>query len=527
MIERVIENWLTSANERQYQIPFCQMLAAEGETIIQISSHGASEQGKDVVSIAKNGGPCAYQLKNGPITLGVWREIKPQIDELVEYGLRQQTVQFRTHHRPYLVTNGDVNPPALDAINSANRSWSQRGFRPLVVIDKGQLLSRFRKIHGSFLPKEPVDFRLFLELFLREGGEPADKDKLSMFFESILPLNTRGRVPHRDVGRAIASCVLLASYVLSSSEAVENHWALFEGWTMAASYILATATKHRLAQQRWWRSFELCQLGAQRALERLCRECENRSHFVEGNALADGHFYRQRITLLMGLLSALDLFLRSRGGSRPKKEFILDFVESNLSAGLIWGESAVPFLFESALAIEGRGRSAIAENSVASIIKTIASMSAEERIPGLPNPYYGVEEAVRLTFGLESDNREDFHGHSYTIETLIDFLARRQRRVALAMMWEEITRVTFTSLSRLAEWEWFRWRSQSGSVDSRFPGKPQSWTKLMDSASSIGISRVPRLLRKNPGFIFFFLLVYPHRFNRMLVKVAEDALKQL
>jgi hypothetical protein len=45
VIERVIENWLTSANERSYQIPFCQLLAAEGETVIYISSHGPFEQG--------------------------------------------------------------------------------------------------------------------------------------------------------------------------------------------------------------------------------------------------------------------------------------------------------------------------------------------------------------------------------------------------------------------------------------------------------------------------------------------------
>ena len=36
MIERVVENWLTSANECQYQIPFCQLLASESESIIYV-----------------------------------------------------------------------------------------------------------------------------------------------------------------------------------------------------------------------------------------------------------------------------------------------------------------------------------------------------------------------------------------------------------------------------------------------------------------------------------------------------------
>ena len=65
MIERVVENWLTSVNERQYQIPFCQLLAAEGETVVYISPHGQREQGKDVITLGRDRAPCAYQLKLG------------------------------------------------------------------------------------------------------------------------------------------------------------------------------------------------------------------------------------------------------------------------------------------------------------------------------------------------------------------------------------------------------------------------------------------------------------------------------
>jgi hypothetical protein len=57
VIERVIENWLTNANERSYQIPFCQLLVAEGETVIYVSPHGPFEQGKDVVTVDKRGQP--------------------------------------------------------------------------------------------------------------------------------------------------------------------------------------------------------------------------------------------------------------------------------------------------------------------------------------------------------------------------------------------------------------------------------------------------------------------------------------
>jgi hypothetical protein len=70
LIDRVIENWLSSINERQYQIPFCQVLETEGERVVYISSHGPQELGKDIVTIASDGLPSAYQLKAGAIDMG-------------------------------------------------------------------------------------------------------------------------------------------------------------------------------------------------------------------------------------------------------------------------------------------------------------------------------------------------------------------------------------------------------------------------------------------------------------------------
>ncbi len=69
LLGRVIENWLTSVNERQYQVPFCQVLAAEGETILYVSTHGPFEKGKDIITRTAAGVIRAYQLKAGDIGL--------------------------------------------------------------------------------------------------------------------------------------------------------------------------------------------------------------------------------------------------------------------------------------------------------------------------------------------------------------------------------------------------------------------------------------------------------------------------
>src|SRR5271157_168157 len=80
---RIIENWLTSINERQYQLPFCQVLAADNETILYVSSHGPFEKGKDVITRTSEGEFRAYQLKARDLGLTEWRAIYGEIANLV------------------------------------------------------------------------------------------------------------------------------------------------------------------------------------------------------------------------------------------------------------------------------------------------------------------------------------------------------------------------------------------------------------------------------------------------------------
>ena len=188
VIERVIENWMNSSNERSYQIPFCQLLAAEGETVVYVSPHGPFEQGKDVVTIDDGGKVRAYQLKCGDIGLAEWRKNKGEINDLVEMPINHPGVLSSRHHTPYLVTNGEIKDTAIKAINSSNQSWRKRRFPALRTVSRGQLLKRFLAVHGSYLPKELADFTLFMELVLRDGREPLHKDQFSRLLESILPL---------------------------------------------------------------------------------------------------------------------------------------------------------------------------------------------------------------------------------------------------------------------------------------------------------------------------------------------------
>jgi len=527
VIERVIENWLTNADERQYQIPFCQLLTAEGEKVLYISKHGQAEQGKDIVTLSKDSTPRAYQLKAGRIRLSEWRSFRAEVVELVEYRVNHPSHPRRTRHIPFLVTNSEVSDPVIAAVRADNEQWRARGFRMLRLVTGTDLVARFKQMHGTYLPVELKDFRLFLELVARDGREPLDKQKFALFLESVLPLTSDRRIRMRTLQRSLASALVLSSYVLQSAAKCRNHWALFEGWTFVGSYILAMATKYD-AEQRWWSSsFQLCEIGAATAMEELCLECETDTKLLtEGIALTDGHFYAARLTILTGLLSAWALTYRMQNQICPKEDFITDFLQKFITKVRLWGESAVPLFVASALQIERRISQIKAENLIAQVLHSIASTNAKDEGIGVPNPYYEPEKCIRIVDGLEPDLQERFRGHSYSLEALIDFLARRWRRQAIARFWEEVTENQFLTFQPTKKWEWFVWRAREGSLDTRFPARPQSWAVLLDSAENRSTDAIPARLLENPKFALLFVLVFPHRLRPDLLAFIERSIKR-
>ena len=288
-------------------------------------------------------------MKGGDIRLSEWREIDRQINNLVELPINLPQCQPISDHVPFFVTNGRIDDVVLDYINTANLGWQRRSFHhPLHVIEKSQLVHRFIAVHGTFLPHEASDFQRLLTLLLSDGTAPLDKPSFSHFLGTV-SLFAEGTAA-KTVSRSLSSAVLLTSYILGSVEKVDNHWAVFEGWTITASYILAAATKFSLAEELWRRSFDIAMLGAERALDDLVQECKERQQFVEGTPLVDGFFYGSRQLIIAGLLSAWALRRRRSGFSYDHQ--VEKIVLSRLRESSIWGESAAPFVMLSSLELE-------------------------------------------------------------------------------------------------------------------------------------------------------------------------------
>jgi hypothetical protein len=98
------------------------------------------------------------------------------------------------------------------------------------------IVRAFRNAHGAYLPKELADFRTFLELILREGSAPAEKEKAARLIENILPTAPE-LASVLNISRAATSIALLTAYITSrfGLQSLVRFRVLGSGWRIHSS----------------------------------------------------------------------------------------------------------------------------------------------------------------------------------------------------------------------------------------------------------------------------------------------------
>jgi hypothetical protein len=521
LIKRIIENWLTNTNELGYQIPFCQYLISENHTIIYNSSHGPLEQGKDIISIDENGIVHAYQLKGGDINLNEFRKIQGEIDDLITIPVKHPSVDASTKHKAYLVTNGTINDIVRTNIVDRNKGYKSREYPELETISKTELLQRFIKVHGSFLPTEfSEEFNLFLQLIISQGEEFLNKDLLVTFIESILFEESKNKL---DIKRKISSSILLTQYILQPFEKKENHIAIIEGWTILASYIFNIIEKSQLEEKSWVQSYEIILQNIKNQLEKLKKEFVSDKNYLVGIPFGDGgKIYKSRLTIVLGWLSAYELFRKETENNYKADEFIYENIKRLYPEQIwYWGESATPFfIMMSLLALECNDRR-LSNKIITDIILEII-FENDYQGEGLPSPYKTSIEIIASSYGI-SDAKIDlkeFRGSSYHLETLVDILVRRKRRDLLGVLWKKITYICKYTFLPDSKSDLFLWRCKSGKTVIEEYKIPQSWKELTIEATKLNLL-TPGILNNKLQFMYYFLLCYPHRLNRDTIKFID------
>lgn len=521
MYERLLDNWLTDVNELGYQLPFCEALVADGYTILQISSHGRGEHGKDVVARRADGVLCTFQLKGGDIALPDWRKIRGEIEELVQLPVRFPGVPEHERHVPHLVTNGELRGDAPESVQRYAYDWEQRGYPALQVWQKGRLLKLFTDAHGSFLPGELRDFRNFVQLYVGDFEAPLPKAGLARLLEPIAA-KTQG-LSNTKMQRALASIALLAGYIVEQYERAENYVAAAEGWTVAALTILHVAEREALAAPVYVPTLKLLEAGVERALDNLAAEALNsQTWVVPAFGLADPHVYGVRVSIVLGWLAAWALGQRSGFAPADSKRFF-QVILREYPARRIAGEVDWPFVLALALWLDRDRRSADAEGVVLAYLRALLTAnSGDGKSAGLPSPYWSHEKVLRLSNGMIAPHeQEQFAGHSYTAQQALDFLVRRLRRQAVRMHWPEASRLHFSNFEPGSLPDYFLRECSAGSLRDGTPDRTASWSKWREQVAIVDSRQVPTVLVRHRNWLLPYMLTYPHRANRQMSGLAD------
>lgn len=528
VLERVIENWLTSINERSLEIPFCQLMAGEGYQVVHLSRHGPFEEGKDILAIDPDGVPCAFQLKgseNGKITQNQWSKFYAQIVRLVEVPIIHPSIDSTAPRRVYFVTNGELDEEVRVEIDRLNISWEQRNCPRLEVIVKGQLLERFKRLHLGWFPSGLSFEKSLLELFLEDGYAYLPKARLAKFLSSLLPISVES-ASALESRRSLASAAVITTYALFPYYQKFNHVAIIEGWVIYIASLASLVDKHSLDASVYDDSLRVAVDAVEMTYKDLIDELSERPQLVEGDPLVDAPFYRGRITWLVSLLAVYATWQKTR--KLDVDERALTFVRKHSSKLSLWGEAAIPQFLAVFWFLEMFSADLTSDQLLSVMIEVISEGNSDTKTTALADPYHELAEVIMQLTGVnQSKHPENYRGRSYCIESLIQLYVRRGWRQQLSRLWSEISKIHFAEFSPRSSWEYCLWFAEQGKLDIVSPKATQSWSELQEKSRSINLNLIPKIFQDHPLIFMLFLVVYPHRLTKNATKFLDNELMKL
>jgi hypothetical protein len=500
------------------------MLAADGHRIIHSTRHSPLEFGKDVITVDQEGRACAYQLKGQPsgrLTHSDFRNIKPQIDELVELPISDQSVPKR-QHKSFLVTNGLIEEETRLVVADLNSGWKKNGYpdRHLELIQRGDILDMAKRLGYSLWPTELENVGTLIQLLAESGKGLPPFAHLDDLLRPLLHLNVPDRkTSAADLKRRITSAALLVSVATKNHQRMDNHYAIFAAWMQFCAYSIAACERHSVSFRRNAEvAVGIASTAMKDSLIDLALEIIDRKALAEGDIITDFVVYRARYTLVLGLLSLLWFWCdETSWPDNLDRDKLTTFLKNGKKYVYTWGEAVIPQLLSYCWFLSEADTEN--EDLLELIIGSIMRSDADDEIHGLPSPYFNFEDVARHTLapmiGMVDDplRNEYSGGSSFYLEPLMHLLVRTNRKLSCKLIWPKVTRMRFMHFVPRYPWQYCLWRvkEEIGRYENVGPTWPKQWSDLKKEARSVSYGSIPKQLASDRMLLAFFLLAFPHR----------------
>lgn len=534
MLEKLVENWLDSANERSYQPIFVQMLVGRGYSVLHSTRHCALEYGKDVIAVAPDGRPCAFQLKGNPggrLRLSQFRsEIQAQLLQLISQPIVYPGIPENFPHRSYLVSNGYFEEEVQRAIDDLNRG---NYMSKIELIGRGQLLEWANELGVNLWPSEISNVRELLEVFLHDGRDLLPMQRFSTILESQLALRiTDDAVTQTELQRRATSSALLTGISSHHFAMAENHFAVATAWCQFAVSLIS-------AFERWEfdvadsarQSLSLAQDAIKDSLVALWDEAQKRPNLVEGDRWADPEVYRWRYTLLCGLFSTLWFFPGNTNEDRERQTAIASWLNRQHRHLELWGEGAMPCILALLFLLRRVDATMKPDQELSSLLKAVVDANQRHGSEILSDPYYSFEDIARIRYALrptdDSANLQDesFVESSYSAELLLHLVARSRLKSPCRFNWPNFNRLGHKRFIPAASWQYGLWNCSEGVEETRQYPSEYSWKQLCEDAAVESCSYLPKELIARPHLLLLWVIIAPHRLTPDVGRLLSSSLR--
>lgn len=524
MLERLVDSWLDSASERSYQAPFCQMLAGEGHKIVHSTRHAPIEFGKDVITIAPDGVPCAFQLKGNPggrLTLNDLRSFKSQLLELATQPIVHPGIKSKKRHRCYLVTNGQTDEEVHRSLDDINQELERGGFGEdrIELWSRGHLYDLAVKLGVQLWPSELDDLDAFLSLLAHRGDDLFPAKTFHRLIAKVMRVEDDGDpVGSNELKRRVTSAALLTAIVLRNATLKENHYAIATAWTMFVTYAIAATKKHQKSFERTCRpSVEIAKVTIHDALASLCGEITKNPNLMSIYGFEIAPMYKARSTLVWALMSIYWLWSERKGWPvADHKDFLIKWMPRDFSKSYLWGQGAVPQFMCHYWYLNNTDATWKSEYLLAGLTGAVISLSVSHSADNLVSPYFSYEDVARhllANFLIVEDplRDESATGLSFMAEGLLHSLVRANFKQHVKLYWPDFSRVGHKQFVPDKPWKIALIHSDYGEEHIYQPTLTKLWSELEAEAYNCASYQIPTELADEPFILMLFVTSFPYR----------------
>lgn len=522
MLKRLIENWLTSVSEREFDIPFRLLLEAEGHVSIGHSTvHGPMELGKDIVSWHPEEEIFYFfQLKAGNANLHAWNDMERQIRQLVEVPYTHPNYTIGLPYKPVWVCTGQLDETVRFSLGGKNEEHRRYGKPSIEVWERNMLIEKYVEMFFKIVFVDDYFLVDFLKVWSHARDFMMDEDDLRVFFHQYL-----SSCPLTNVRKAK---LCLATYALMLAQLSQRYVSigdLFSGidcLLLGVVQVCEIITTNELQEEIYGRCYSVINELILVYLQGLADECAADEDTIAdlfdptpSPSMSEIFELPLRTHSLASKLALLQMLKSFRGEDTTVESRMLDIViEKNHAAFChIVSERQMGTLWVSIIGLLYAQNQSLAQQCIEDVFEWLMTFHGSEASRGLPDPYQPLASLVNHHLGIEPENERliNMNGQSYLLPILLKFMCYLGLRHCVERQWKTLSQMVFRDYYLSPPSCLFSYRSEEGVVVSFGFPVTGSWTEIQAWFSQRPSSVYVDFLSQYPETLLFLTLAYPWR----------------